>query len=373
MKICHITTVHPRFDVRIFHKECLSLNDEFKDVSLIVADGLGETVVNQIKIYDIGKAKNRKERFVKTVNKALKIAQSINADVYHIHDPELLRIIKKLKKSGAKVIYDAHEDLPRQILNKPYIPKIIRSFISFIIEKYENKNAKIADGIIAATPHIRDRFLKINTNTSDVNNFPKIDDIVYNENWDERELAIAYIGGIFKTRGILETLEAIKDSNIKLLLAGKFSPESLEFECRNHPGWKNVNYFGFIDRKGINNILKQARIGMVILENTPSYIVSLPVKMFEYMAAGLPVIASNFELWKNIVETENCGICVNQKDVNEIKEKLLKLIEDKKTLKEMGKNGRIAVIKKFNWNIEEKKLISFYKNLKQNIDENITD
>ena len=72
MKICHITTVHPRFDVRIFHKECLSLNDEFKDVSLIVADGLGETVVNQIKIYDIGKAKNRKERFVKTVNKALK-------------------------------------------------------------------------------------------------------------------------------------------------------------------------------------------------------------------------------------------------------------------------------------------------------------
>ncbi|MFQ3579823.1 MAG: glycosyltransferase family 4 protein [Bacteroidales bacterium] len=371
MKICHITTVHPRLDVRIFHKECQSLNNEFKDVSLIVADGLGDTVSNQIKIYDIGKAKGRKERFVKTVNIALKKALSIKADVYHIHDPELLRIIKKLKKSGAAVIYDAHEDLPRQILNKPYIPKSLRNFISHVIEKYENRKAKIANGLIAATPHIRDRFLKINPNTTDVNNFPKIDDIVYNDNWDERELAIAYIGGIFKTRGILETLEAIKDSNIKLLLAGKFSPETLEAECRNHPGWKNVIYFGFLDRNGINDILKQARIGMVILENTPSYIVSLPVKMFEYMAAGLPVMASDFDLWKSIVEAENCGICVNQKDVNEINQKLNQIIYNTELLKEMGRNGRNAVVNKYNWSIEEKKLISFYKNLIRNNNENI--
>ncbi|HOK38138.1 MAG TPA: glycosyltransferase [Bacteroidales bacterium] len=373
MKICHITTVHPRFDVRIFHKECQSLNDEFKVVSLIVADGLGNTVANQIQIYDIGKAKSRKERFVKTVHKALKKALSLKADVYHLHDPELLRIIKKLKKSGAAVIYDAHEDLPRQILNKPYIPKLLRNFISLVIEKYENKKAKIADGIITATPHIRERFLKINPNTTDINNFPKINDILYHNNWDEKELAIAYIGGIFKTRGILETLEAIKDSNIKLLLAGKFSPESFETECRNHPGWKNVNYFGFLDRNGINNILKQARIGMVILENTPSYIVSLPVKMFEYMAAGLPVMASDFELWKSIIETENCGICVNQKDVNEINQKLNQIIFNTELLKKMGKNGRNAVINKYNWSLEEKKLISFYKNLIKNNNENIVD
>jgi glycosyltransferase involved in cell wall biosynthesis len=112
---------------------------------------------------------------------------------------------------------------------------------------------------------------------------------------------------------------------------------------------------------------------MVILEKTPRYIVSLPVKMFEYMAAGLPVMASDFELWKSIIETENCGICVNQKDVNEINQKLNQIINNTELLKAMGKNGRNAVIKKYNWSIEEKKLIYFYKNLIKHINENIAD
>ncbi|NLA24144.1 MAG: glycosyltransferase family 4 protein [Bacteroidales bacterium] len=361
MKICHITTVHPRYDVRIFYKECISLAKNFSEVHLIVADGKGDEEKEQIKIYDIGKAKTRKERFLKSSKKAIAKAIEINADVYHIHDPELLRIALKLKKTGPKVIYDSHEDVPRQVLNKPYIPKFLRKSISKITEKYENKIAKRLDAIVAATPYIRDRFLKINKNTIDVNNYPKIEDIEFNSNWENREFAIGYIGGIFKTRGIFETLDAIEGTEIKLHLAGKFSPASLEAECKAHNAWQQVEYYGFLDRNAINDFLGKVRFGMVILEATPSYIYSLPVKMFEYMAAGLPVVASDFELWREIIETENCGICVDQTKPKLIREKLLDLINNTTKLEQMGKNGRKAVEEKYNWEIEEEKLVSLYK------------
>lgn len=361
MRICIITTAHPRFDVRIWHKQCMSLAKEFKDVHLVVADGNGNDTNAGIKIHDIGKPSGRKERFLKTGKIALAKALEINADVYHIHDPELLRIAGKLKKSGAFVVYDSHEDLPRQILNKPYIPKIFRKHISSDIERYENMKVKKLSGVIAATPHIRDRFLKINSNSTDINNYPKIDDIRFCEDWSSREASIGYIGGIFKTRGIFETLDAINGTDIKLILAGNFAPAELESECKNHPAWKNVDFRGYLNRKGINELLEEIRLGMVILEATPSYIYSLPVKMFEYMASGLPVIASDFPLWRSIIEETGCGICVDQTNPEEIRDKIKILIHDTETLKEMGKNGRKAVEEKFNWEAEERKLIAFYK------------
>jgi glycosyltransferase involved in cell wall biosynthesis len=365
MRICHITTVHPRFDVRIWHKQCISLAKEFKDVHLIVADGVGDDNISGIQIHDIGKPSGRKERFLKTGKIALAKALSLNADIYHIHDPELLRIALKLKRHNAVVFYDSHEDLPRQILNKPYIPKLFRKHISSDIERYENMKVKRLSGVVAATPHIRDRFSKVNKNCIDINNYPKKEDISFCDNWENREMSIGYIGGIFRTRGIFETLDAIEGTSIKLVLAGNFSPESLELECKNHPAWKNVEFLGYLERKGVNSLLEKTRLGMVILEATPSYLDSLPVKMFEYMAAGLPVIASDFPLWRSIIEKAKCGICVDQTNPQEIREKIENLISDTVKLKQMGINGRKAVDEEYNWEVEEKKLINFYKSFEK--------
>lgn len=360
MKICHITTAHPRFDVRIFHKECVSLANHFEEVNLLVADGLGDESVNGVKIHDIGKPTGRKERFLTSGKKALKMAVLIKADIYHLHDPELLLIAKKLKKTGAKVIFDSHEDVPRQILNKTYIPNFLRKPISLAFERYENSIVRKISGVVAATPHIRDRFVKINKNSIDINNYPKKGDVTLNIDWTNRAKSIGYIGGIFRTRGIIETLDAINGTEIKLILAGTFSPSELETECKSHPGWKNVDFRGYLDRNGINQVLGEVRAGMVILEATQSYIVSLPVKMFEYMAAGLPVIASNFPLWKKIIESSGSGICVDQTNPEEIRNKILSIIDDTEKLVEMGKNGRKAVEETYNWEIEERKLIGFY-------------
>ena len=97
----------------------------------------------------------------KTVNQVLEHALKLNADIYHIHDPELLKIVKPLKRKGKKVVYDVHEDLPRQILSKHWIPGILRKLISITTEVYENRISKKCDYIITATPFIKNRFLTL--------------------------------------------------------------------------------------------------------------------------------------------------------------------------------------------------------------------
>ena len=87
--------------------------------------------------------------------------------------------------------------------------------------------------------------------------------------------------------------------------------------------------------------------------------------MFEYMSAGLPVIASNFPKWKNIINETNCGICVNPENPDEIAKAIEFIMTHPKKAKEMGQNGRKLIEKKYNWSIEEKKLNIIYSSLLQ--------
>lgn len=364
MKICHLTSAHPDGDVRIFHKECVSLAKAGYAVSLIIPNTTSriEKGVNIISFKS--NYTSRRERMTKTVKEVLTHALKVNADVYHIHDPELLKIVKNLKRKGKKVVYDVHEDLPRQILSKHWIPKPVRKVISVITEVYENKIAKKCDGIISATPFIRDRFLSINSNTIDINNFPITEELLIDYDYSKKtENNICYVGGITKTRGIKELVTSISNIDCKLLLAGNFLEENLRDETTQLNGWKKVAEQGYLNRNEVKELYKKSKIGIVTLHPIINYIDSLPVKMFEYMAAGIPVIASDFSLWENIVETNNCGICVNPLKPAEIANAISYLLNNPEEAQIMGINGQKLIKEKYNWKIEEKKLLSFYNQL----------
>ena len=363
IEICHITTVHSRYDVRIFHKECISLSPIYS-VNLIVADGLGNETKNGIKIHDIGLRQNNRLKRAKTDSKkALKKALELNCQLYHFHDPERIKVGLRLKKAKKKVIYDVHEDLPRQIYGKPYLNNLIKPLISNFVEYIENYISKKLDYIITATPFITERFQKKINNTVDIRNYPLLNEIKSDFDFNKKENEICYVGGISEYRGICELIESLNHSKIKLNLAGDFDSEYLEHKCKNSKGWKFVDYHGFVSRKEIAGILNKSKIGIVTLHPLVNYLDSLPVKMFEYMFAGIPVIASDFPLWIKIVNDNHCGINVNPLDSNEIASAVQELLSNPDKAEEMGKNGQKAVKEKYNWSIEEKKLLKVYKDI----------
>lgn len=365
IKVAHLTSVHSRYDTRIFVKQCTSLaaSNRF-DMALIVADGRGNEIKNGVNFYDVGKISSRINRIIRAPILVYKKAIEIDADIYHLHDPELMPIGIKLKKNGKKVIFDMHEDFTKQLLSKPYLNKYFAKVISMCVEVYEKYAIKRFDGVITATDFIREKFLAHNPNTQVVFNYPLLSEFPKEINWESKTKSVCYVGAISKTRGISEIVSAMNQvGEIKLKLGGKFSEANFYQQVKNLDGWNKVDELGFISRAEVQSVFQESIAGLVTLHPTINYLDSLPVKMFEYMAAGIAVICSNFPVFEEIVKNSECGLSVDPLSSDEIAKAINVLSTDFDIARKMGKNGRKLVEEKYNWSLEERKLISFYHSI----------
>lgn len=365
--ICHLTSAHPRSDTRIFLKECRSIALAGHEAVLVVADGLPDEVRDGVRVVGIRKLSSRWKRMLVTPRHVLAKALELDADIYHLHDPELLTIALALKRAGKRVVFDSHEDVPRQILSKHYLWKPIRSSVSRLAAAYERFVCRRLDAVVAATPTIRDKFLPINPRTIDVNNYPLLGEFDVDQvaGAAQKEDAVCYVGGISTVRGIRELIRALVQvaGHTKLLLAGNFMESEVSTEVRAMPGWSRVEELGWLDRQGVGAVMRRSLAGIVTLHPTLAYMDALPVKMFEYMNAGLPVIASDFPLWREILESAQCGICVDPMDPKAIAGAIGWIATNPEAAMQMGENGRRAVRERFNWQVEERKLIGLYQSL----------
>lgn len=360
MKICHMTSVHQSTDIRVFIKECCSLADAGYNVYLVAkGDSRKE---NNVEVIGVGNMPTGKLKRMFTFSKTVyKKALTLDCDVYHFHDPELLPYGIKLAKKGKTVIFDSHEDVPAQILDKSYIPAPLRKLISNIYKCYETHAVKYFSAVIAATPHIAEQFKGRAKKVVVINNYPKLDDIEFHTTpFDKREAIVCYAGGINELRGEKIMVEAMRNVDGTLIIAGEH--ELVKLESKN--GDKGVvDYVGKLDRNGVNKLYGKAVVGLCLLKPAKNYINSQPIKMYEYMAAGIPFICSDFPKWKLIADKTQAGICVDPENNSAVVTAINLLLENRSISQEMGIRGRKAVEQFYSWEAESKVLLGLYHKL----------
>ncbi len=370
LQMVHLSTAHPRNDTRIFIKQVQTLFAALaEDVCLVVADGLGESrKPNQPAVFDLGKLPaGRFKRAMVGNFRAFMFFRRNRPQLVHFHDPELIPLGLLLRMRGSQVIYDVHEDVPRQTMNKYWIPVIFRWPVARVIAAMEWLAGKTFNGIVPATPTIAARFPMGKTVL--VQNFPIQSELVLADRlpYAERSQKFAYVGGISDIRGGKEMVQALEHMDdlpeVRLEMAGDISPEWFAAELYKLTGWTKVSHRGNLGRQDVARLLGSARAGLVLFLPLPNHVDAQPNKMFEYMSAGLPIIASDFPLWRQIVAGTGCGLLVNPLDPSAIARSLCWVLDHPVEAEAMGRNGQEAVHKIYNWEREATQLVGLYKKL----------
>lgn len=366
-KVVHLTTVHPPLDIRIFRKECRTLVQAGYDVTLI-ANANKTEVVEGIKICGLGVTKSRWDRMTRGLMKSWAMALMEKGDVYHFHDPELIPVGLLLKLVGKKVIYDVHEDFAASLLesDREWMPSYLKGVMSRLVRIAERIGVRAYDAVVAATPKISALFP--GNGTVLVQNYPIIDELICHGEipYSQRPGNIIYAGGISERRGIGEMIRAmnlVSSPDARLILAGNFDTPRLAQQVLNIPGWDLTTYLGLLQRSDLAEVMAKCRMGLVLFYPIKNHIEAQPNKLFEYMSAGIPVIVSNFPMWREIVEVSDCGILVDPLSPEKIAEAIKWLLENPDEAEAMGKRGKQAVEGKYNWDIEKKKLLTCYEKI----------
>jgi glycosyltransferase involved in cell wall biosynthesis len=309
---------------------------------------------------------------VYTTWEVYRAAVRLDADLYHFHDPELIPVALLLRARRKRVIYDIHEDTPRALLSKEYLPIWARRPLGWMVEQIEQAACRHFSALVAATPAIASRFDGRNGKVIVIQNFPVLDELAPAARvpWSERECAVAYVGGIAENRGIRQMVEAMQylpeTLPVTLKLAGSFSPPALRNNIIKLPGWAKVDELGFVDRENVLHVLTKVKAGLVMFHAAPNHVEAQPNKLFEYMAAGIPVIVSDFPLWRQIIQDAGCGLLANPLDPKAIAEAVEYLLTHPDEAAAMGRRGREAIEEHYNWETEEHKLIRLYRTLVPN-------
>ena len=387
--ICFLADKHDLYDDRIYWKMAVPLKEKGYNVHyLLISDTIRRGITPEGIHYEILKtktiSKNKYLNFIlkffnpfNNYTKLFEKAKALNADIYHFHDLWINKIGGKLKRLKHKpvVFYDVHEPYAEDYIsysNVTGVLKLIVEMFAFLVDKWEKNKAKKYDLIITTEEIVRDNFRRVIgiEKAEVIYNFTENYNLYNSKKLSEKKIDFIYSGGITKLRGAFKILEATLKTkqifpNVKVVFIGKYSPLSLKDEMQDfiskHNLTDNVELHSFINYSKISNYYNNSKVGFITPLPEPSFKIKMYIKIFEYMAFGLPIIGSNFGHIKEYVEKEKCGILVDPESSVEISNSMVQLLTDIDKYNFHSRNGRLATLEKYRWELELKRLINFYE------------
>jgi len=375
MKIVHITSAHPPFDRRIFYKQVASLKKLNYEVHLIAASNQHQSgLVDGVHFHIVKKTENRLTRIIANGFRVFAQALYIKANVFHFHDPELIPWFFILKALGRKVVMDVHENYPAQFKGKKWIFQPFRQILSFSILNLEQIASKVFDGIVVVDNPLAERFRKYSNSNPIVvaNNYPILNKTItsYNLTLEKYTASrILFIGGINIARCAEEFIRALENINTieyEALIGGNENNQEMLSSLSSQKGWKYAKFIGSVPMDEIDLLMLSSSISINLYSNIPNHRGNRSNRLFEAMAAGLPVIVSNFGEVRDFVDELQCGLAVDPINPVEISEAIKTLLLNPEYAMELGLNGRKAVFKNYRWSSEFNKIDNLYKQIVNN-------
>lgn len=370
MRVCHVTSLHPPFDVRIFHKECKTLAQAGHDVTLLAQADWGEKVVAGIHIIGLPKITRRYQR-PRLWRLIVREVKRLKPDIVHFHNPELLLIAPFLRP--ARLIYDCQEPFAETVLVRRWIPRPLRYPVSRFVALLEPVLARRTDAIVVTEDSHVDLFRKGGQPIALLYNYPLLSQLDFARRSDGK--TIIHVGMLSEGRGSRTMIEAMKlvvqrVPEAKLLLVGRFDSPADEVEIRqlivDYGLEDGVEVVGWIPFSDLPRWFAQADVGLVpwqTKEKFPPQII--PTKMFEYMGSRLSVVASDRPAIRRFMDGLDCGLLVEPGDSQGFAEAIEYLLRHPAEARRMGENGRLAVEKEYRWASEGAKLVDLYRSMAQ--------
>jgi len=363
-----LTSVHGPHDTRILHKECCALAEAGYDVTLVAPAPHDETV-RGVKITAVPPARSRPERMTIGAWRVYRVGRRLDADLYHLHDPELLPWGLVLQATtGKPVIYDAHEYTNMDVSDKAWVPRVVAGPLAWFSDWVEKSIARRLAGVVTVNPHMAGLFRRVNPRVAVVANYPPRPTQPTSDRAPEHDTVI-YVGGMGAIRGYALLIEAMKLLRARRpravchILGALYNPglpQRLAALGADELRAGGVEFLPTVPYAEIASHISTHAVGWLTWQRCPANLYGTPTKLLEYMAGGLPVVVSDLPLVTQIVRDADCGLIVPWDSPKAHAEALAHLLENPDEARRMGANGRRAILERMNWETERDALVSFY-------------
>jgi glycosyltransferase involved in cell wall biosynthesis len=371
ISFCHFTIAHHTLKSRSFHRQCLPLSNAGFNVSFISPAPIDGRHHN-IDFIRLTRGKSFAGRIAAYGSLFIKALRQ-RADVYHFQDPQLLPLAMLLKLISRKaVVYDAYEDFPSMAAQKRSLPRIFRPLAGRTIAGVEWIAATMLDAILTADPLTLRRLARVGRSRKRVfYNFPNLDFFPAPQH-EPKQYDLVYRGGLSERAGTFILLEAISllaaaGRNVKLLLIGYCDNLAAESQLRARTeafGLRpQVTFLGRIPHERMAQALAQARIGISPLQETRKFHLNIPVKIFEYWASALPVIASDLPPSRVFMRNSNAGVLFPARNPQTLARVIADLLDHPNEAVQMGARGRAIVEQRMNNMAEARKLVALCRSI----------